>query len=204
MEPVFIRRGDVLFVIKSPEDFIKYLKSGKIYPTDNLLVKDSQGVEWLPVGEIAQFRVEQAGAPGSLSKSATFSPSAIFDHIKQPRFNFSALIAGGLWYFKHKMPSLGIRYLSVALLTSIALITAGLLSGFSILLLLSLFITGWLGNNIVCALRADYDLNKRQVERFHHLELQSDNSSIDFKVNSYSGIDPLDLLIPTSKEKILN
>ena len=59
-----MRRGGVLFVLKSPDDFINQLKAGKIRPADRILVRDQCGVTWLPIKDIAQFRVETRNTQG--------------------------------------------------------------------------------------------------------------------------------------------
>jgi hypothetical protein len=60
MCPVFVRRGKVLFMLKTPADFLDHLHSGSIQPTDCLLVQNSGETEWVPIHTIRQFQAETA------------------------------------------------------------------------------------------------------------------------------------------------
>ncbi len=198
MGPVFVRRGEILFVIKSADDFFECLESGKILPTDNLLVKDADNTEWLPISEIAQFQLNIPGFKQGSKDFRVLESEDIFDHIKQPRFNLAAFAAGGVWHIMRGMKSLGCRYLLVALMTGAAFAVAGIASGLSLIYITPLLLLGWFGVNYFCALRADHDLNLLQVNRFHRNKPQDKSSS------RIQDPETLDFYMPTFKEKALN
>jgi hypothetical protein len=202
--PIFIRRGDILFVIKSHQDFIRFIESGKIYPTDKLLIKDLHGMDWLPLGEISHFQVTGNSIGESSPDSISYNPSTIFDHIKQPRFNLSVLFAGGLWYLMHSMPKLGLNRLLIAFATSTLLITGGSLLSISPVYIILMLMLTWFGSNTFYAFQADKHLNRLQVERFHQQPNLYADGLHDLEMIDFPDSNPSDFYIPTIREQILN
>ena len=204
MGPIFVRRGEVLFVLKTPEDLLKSIKSGKIRPADRLLVKDPQGIEWIPISEIHQFRIDIDF--NKLEKGKGLEPDScdLLDHICQPRFNFRALLLGGFWYFLHGMPRYAAKRLFVATILICAVTCIGLASGFNYIQLLPLILAGWLLTSLSSALRADHDLNRMQVERFNQCDLQNLSGQDEEIPTVVSEHQPFDFHCPSIKEKVLN
>lgn len=203
MGPVFIRRGKVLFLIKSPTDFLKGLKTGKLRPTDHILVKDKGETEWIPIQQIRQFQVGINSENSEINPQSIFQLDDLFDHIRQPKFNFRALILGGFWYFLHGMPQRGFRNLILAAILSTGLFFLGNLIRIPLIILPILPLIGWFIAATYAAWRADHDLNKLQVERFH-----KSNSITARKIESEQVKSPVigfpDPSIVPLKEKILN
>jgi len=202
--PVFIRRGDVLFVIDSPNEFIEYLKSGKILPTDMMLVRDRGGIEWLPVSKIERYDFGSVVGEGETATSTGFNPKNLFDHIRSPRFNFFAFMAGGFWYLYHDMSRKGAKHLCLSLLMCSVCMIAGGLAGIAHVLLAALLMSGWFGYNITCGLRADYDLNRKQVERFHQQQDERQIDPVFYDQTLEPAFDQREYRIPTVRESILN
>lgn len=204
MGPIFIRRGKVLFLLKSPEDFFKGLKSGKIRKTDCLLAKDRRRIEWVPISEISQFRLETQRRDDRVYETSVLQSSDLFDHIRQPRFNLSALTLGPLWYLFHGLPRLGRQRLALTVGILGLLSTVGVFFQLSFFQLLPLLTSGWLGMAIGCALNADHHLNRLQVERFHRDMLQSEAGPDPSPPLPDPAVDIIDLRVPSLKEKVLN
>ena len=204
MGPIFVRRGEVLFILKTPEDLLKSVKSGKIRQTDQLLVKDRQGIEWIPISEIHQFRIDIDF--GKLDGGRSLEPKSgdLLDHIRQPRFNTQALLLGGVWYFLHGMPRYAVKHLIIAGALICGISCIGVAFNLSYFQLLPLLFAGWLVASLSSAMRADHDLNRMQVERFHHCDLPNLNDREEAIPTAISENHPLDFHSPTIKEKILN
>lgn len=191
-------------MLKSPEDFFKSLKSGKIRPTDCLLVKENQSVEWIPVREIHQFRLETRYDMPAENKDHIINPDGLFDHIRQPRFNVSALALGGFWYFWNDMPRLALRRLLLAAGLICFFFSIGIAIGLSFVQCLPFLLAGWLASAVFCAIRADHDLNCLQVERFHRESPQiADNQCDTIRIRS-STHPPREVQSPIGREKVLN
>lgn len=104
----------------------------------------------------------------------------------------------------HGMPRLGVTRLIFAALVIFCLGAIGLSIHLPLVQLLPFILAGWLGTGILCALRADHDLNLLQMERFHQGENESDVDSLELDVYPILGNDSMDLHFPTPKDKILN
>lgn len=204
MDPVFVRRGGVLFVLKSPEDFISQLKAGKILPADRILVRDRQGVTWLPIEDIAQFRVETKNVEGSLAETSIVQPGDIFDHIRKPQFNIAALLLGGFWYRQRDMKRLGNQRLWWNVLICVGMMVGGIILGWPSISLLPLFGIGWFTSNLYGALRADHDLNRAQIAKFHTHTTQVGNSMSEVDGYATGFVDPQNSITTILREKIYN
>lgn len=204
VNPVFIRRGNVLFLLKSPADFIKGLQNGKFRPTDCLLVKDSGTIEWIPIEEIQQFRLGSDPFNTSIPDDFVLHSQDLFDHIRQPRFNLSALTLGGFWYFMHGMPRIAVTRLILTVLLMASVGSIGMLIQLSFSQLLPLILMGWISMGIFNAFRADHDLNLLQMTRFHQDQSEPDVDSVELDVMPVLDDDSPDLQILTPKDKILN
>ena len=204
MDPVFVRRGGVLFVLKSPEDFIHQLKAGKLRPADRILVRDQRGAVWLPIKDIAQFRLESRNHPGQAEEVSVVQPGDIFDHICKPKFNLNALLFGGFWYRQHDMIRQGNKHLLWSVLICVGLIIGGITAGWSVIEILPLLALGWFGSNLISACRADHDLNKLQIEKFHSNTPQSNNRAIYTDETKTEVFDFENTFIPNLHEKIYN
>ncbi len=205
MSPVFVRRGTVLFLFKNHRDFLKKLHSGRIRQTDALLVRESNQTRWLPIREIHEF---QFGEKNSTEPQASYCPSAVdgdpLDHIRRPGFNLEALVLGACWYFRYKMPRLGLRWSLAVLLPLIGLLTLGHFLRFSIWILMLWGCAVWLGSALVIALRADADLNERQIAHFYNLRLTKEPNHSTVPSTQLEGEYPELSTIHPGREKILN
>ena len=204
MDPVFVRRGKVLFLLKSPADFLKGLKSGKIRPTDSILVKDSSDIQWIPINEIQQYRLETQACAQNGGDEFTLPSGYLFDHIRQPRFNLSALALSSFWYFFHGMPHLGVKRVILTAITLGSLLCVGVVLKLTLIPIILLLILGWFAVAVLNAWRADHDLNRRQIERFHSNAIELGISTKGSNQVPESVLEPPDPRIPTIKEKILN
>ncbi len=204
MDPVFVRRGGVLFVLKSPDDFLSQLKAGKIQPADRILVRDQNGVTWLPIEDIAQFRVETKNALGQSEETSVVQPGDIFDHIRKPQFNFTALLLGGFWYRQRNMKRLGNKRLLWNVLICVGLILGSAILGWPAINLLPLMGIGWLTANLYSALRADHDLNRLQITKFHYNSPQAGNNTLELDESAIEFVDPRNSITTILREKIYN
>lgn len=204
MCPVFIKRGNVLFLLKTPADFITKLKSGKILSSDSVLVKNREGLEWIPIQEVSEFQIAEQPVPKSEEKTPGHLSADLFDHIKQPGFNYSALATGAFWYFFHGLPTTGFKRLIPTVVTIMVSGTLGYFLNLPILSLAALASGGWLGSSLFCALRADHDLNRLQVERFHIANGSRAEQSDSIPEEAPPDEDPLMVHYQAWKTKVLN
>jgi hypothetical protein len=206
--PVFIRRGDVLFVIKSPEQFLESLRAGKFFPTDQILVKDKTGTDWIPLKDVEQFRLDIPDSSSTAGTMETLHGGKLFDRIRRLRFNLSAFSLGGFWYFFHSMPDLAWKRLLLTTAAIGLLLSAGWLLNLPAAYRISLLLFGWFSIASLCAVRADHDFNRLQVKQYRD-EIHHRSDPPAKQVNRWlNPSDPLQnpavLCTPTRKEKILN
>ncbi|MCX6639479.1 MAG: hypothetical protein NTW14_03235 [bacterium] len=166
MNPVFIRRGGVLFLIKSPADFLQNLQMGKIRPTDQLLVKDQSGLDWIPISAISQYR-HLNNRQVAISTAKESSETHLLDHIRTPGFNMAAFLLGGFWYFTHNLPRLALKRLLPVLLSIAFVVCLGALHRLHSESVVPVVLLLWFSAASFIAFRADHDLNRTQVERFN-------------------------------------
>lgn len=207
MDPVFIRRGDVLFIVKSPQQFIRNLQAGKFLPTDCILAKNQQKTEWIPLNKVHQFRLESVFGDEIDPSIHSFYTDKLFDRIRKPRFNISAFTFGGFWYFFNRMPHLAWKRLCLSGVTLGLLFALGLMFNLPFSHLVPLALIGWFSTASISAVRADYDYNRLQIQEYQSDTQKDDHLSIS-DANGWSTPDiwadsPV-RIVPTWKEKILN
>jgi hypothetical protein len=191
-------------MLKSPEEFIRGLQGGKFQPSDRLLVRDGTAVEWIPIEEIHQFKLDSESFETLIDNGSSQSSQDIFDHIRQPRFNFSALALGGFWYFLHGMPRRGGGRLLLTAAVLVGMLFTGLLLDLTATYLLPLIFAGWMAMGIYSAMRADHDLNLQQLMKFHRIQPRSVGDVIEPDMIRLLNEESTDPYIPTLREKILN
>jgi hypothetical protein len=131
-------------------------------------------------------------------------PGDIFDHIRKPKFNLEALLFGGFWYWQHDLKNQGNKHLLWSVLICVGLIVGGLMAGWPAIMLLPLSGIAWLGSNLYSALRADHDLNKLQIEKFHCNTPQANTNGISEYETGTEVLDSREVIIPNLREKIYN
>ncbi|TKJ37594.1 hypothetical protein CEE37_13860 [candidate division LCP-89 bacterium B3_LCP] len=183
---------------------MKSIKKGKIHLSDELLVREQGGVQWIPIQDIDQFKFEANEPNGSSTSAVVSSPGDIFDHVRQPGFNLSAFCYGAFWYFLHKMPAIGRRKLIVTIILMFTAFAGGILLEFTPIPITLLLLAVWSISALHSAWRADHDLNLLQIKRFHQETTTPHDEGSGFEHIPLSEDDIVDLYIPTLREKILN
>ncbi|MBU0517360.1 hypothetical protein KJ564_00315 [bacterium] len=168
MGPLFVRRGEVVFLLPNPTIFLSSLKAGRILPTDHLLVKNDASFEWVPISDVDCFDMGGNAAFKSTKEAAAADRRNMLSHIRVPRFNFNAFLFGGAWYLKNNMPRRGLRKL--LLLISLLSLTISISITFSLGSVNTVALTtiAWLTLAFLSGLNANRDFNRMLVKNFHH------------------------------------
>ncbi len=205
MYPVFVKRGNVLFLLKTPGDFLQKLSSGKIRPTDAILAQGAHGSEWVAIRDIREFQLE-ADSPAQDPAAANHVSAVddILDRIRQPGFNLAALALGPFWYLLRNLPDLARKRGSWALGSLAVVSGVGFLADFSGQVLLILGVGVWLANALFCAWRADNDLNREQIERYHLARSSCFDRVQESQEEPFPVSDPLLASSQTPKARIFN
>ncbi len=201
MSPIFVRRGNVLFLLKTPSDFIRKLKSGKIRPTDALFVQNGDVSEWLPISEIREF--QQDSTP-IYERRTECRADDLLDRLVKPGFNLEAFFTGPYWYFRRRM--YGNSVLWSALFVTGMLIPPFILHWFGGNSIASLVAggLGWLASASGCAWSADRSFNRRQIERLGHRSMQVADRSMPGTSAKELEYDPVGSQFFETKKNLLN
>jgi hypothetical protein len=89
-------------------------------------------------------------------------------------------------------------------LIGVGLIAGGAILGWPVINLLPLMAIGWLTANLYSALRADHDLNRLQITKFHCNSPQAGNNVFEVDKSATECVDPRDSITPILREKIYN
>jgi hypothetical protein len=201
MSPIFVRRGNVLFLLKTPSDFIRKLKSGKIRPTDSLFVQNGGVSEWLPISEIREF--QQDSTP-IYEQQAVRREDDLLDHLVEPGFNLEAFFKGPCWYFRRGMYRIGAFWL--LLFATGMLILPVLVYWLGGTLITSLLIggLGWSASAAGSAWTADRVFNRHQIERSGYRSAQiTDRIRPEYSIEDLE-FDPIGSQFFETKKDLLN
>ncbi len=187
---------------------MKSLHAGKFLPTDRILVRDKTGTEWIPLRDVEQFHLDIPSQQSAAVGGGILHGETLFDRIRKPRFNLSAFILSGFWYFFHNMPDLAWKRLLPAVFLLGLSLSVGAAFGLPVEHRVLLLLIGWFSIAAWCAVRADYDFNRLQVKRYQDEIRRRDNQPAQPANHRPDSSDPLQnpvvLCTPTRKEKILN
>lgn len=185
MCPVFVRRGNVLFLLKTPADFLKRFHSGNIRPSDCLLVQNAVGSEWVQIASIRQFQCDgQVAVPTGADQG-----EKRLNRILRPGFNLKALAMGGWWFLFNDMPGLGLKWLGLSAAILLFALAAGFHYNLSTSASAALCVSAWIIPAIGCAVCADRARNR-------HCVIAGKQHDSNLRLRP--------LRIPPTDEKILN
>jgi hypothetical protein len=104
----------------------------------------------------------------------------------------------------HDLPRIAVTRLILTALLMTCLGSIGILIQLPLIQLLPLILIGWIGMGIFNAFKADHDLNRLQMARFHHSQPEPDIDSVELDIMPVLDDDSPNLQILTPKDKILN
>lgn len=183
MRPIFVRRGNVLFLLKSPADFFRRLQSGTIRSSDSLLVHDQEGARWLPIDEIREYQGATPSVGASLPSTTKkrSSEELLLDRFHSPGFNLRALLWGPFWLSQQGLHSSAMKGItSLIFILTVTWFGGGALGWSPLTRVLLLFgdwilFAGWL------AFRTEVMLNEHQVQRFYQEQAHSATLQLESK-----------------------
>jgi hypothetical protein len=204
VNPVFIRRGGVLILLNNTADLIQSVKNGKVRPTDQLLVKDREGLSWIPISTVIHIQSDSSWDETVLLETNKQLRS-LFNQIRTPKFNLNAFLTGGFYFLLREQPRLGLQRLSVTLLLLLTIAFCSITLNLTAIFITVNLILGWVAVSLLIGLRADHDLNRHYLQQIYQKTLLireaiSPTSSSDITAIHISP----EIINPFSRSKILN
>jgi len=201
--PIFVRRGEVVFLIPDPTIFLNSLQAGKILPTDRLLVKNGSSFEWIPISEVECFDLGSITSQDHDENSAG-DKGNLLKRIRVPSFNLSAFFLGGCWYLKNKMLRTGLLKLSLSITLMSLSVFAGIIFELGLNNTIALSTVAWLTMAVQTGLYANRDFNRMLVKTLH-TQSQPETGLNDQNIDWQGPLEENALFIaPTLREKVLN